>query len=261
MHTMKPLLIVKTGSTFAELVPQMGDFEDWICRTTANIPRPVVTWDAQRQPSLPDPLAFAGMVITGSHAMVTDQAPWSEALVPWLRHVVALERPVLGICYGHQLLAHALGGEVSFHPAGTEIGTTSITTTAEAALDPLFGALPPSFAAHTVHSQSVVRLPKAAVLLAHNDFEPHHAFRVGACAWGVQFHPEFDAAAMQGYIRQMAAPLSAQGLDPVALWERVRPTPEAQALLTRFCQQLAAHSPCPGQPFSAATTPTGAGSV
>lgn len=258
---MKPLLIVKTGSTFAELIPQMGDFEAWICRTASSTTRPVVTWDAQKHSTLPDPLAFAGIVITGSHAMVTDRAPWSEALVPWLRHLVELELPVLGICYGHQLLAHALGGEVDFHPVGMEIGTVSIATTAEAALDPLFGALPPSFAAHTVHSQSVTRLPQKAVLLAHNAFEPHHAFRIGACAWGVQFHPEFDAAAMQGYIAHTTAPLAAKGLDAVALSARVGPTPEAHALLARFCQQLDGLSSCPCQPLNAATTPTGAGSA
>jgi len=235
---MKPLLIVKTGSTFAELAAQLGDFEDWICRTAANPTRPVVTFNAQKQTSLPDPLAFAGVVITGSNAMVTDREPWSEALVPWLRQVVGLGLPVLGICYGHQLLAHALGGRVDFHPNGMEIGTAQISTTTEAALDPLFCAVSPTFAAHTIHSQSVIRLPEGAVLLARNAFEPHHAFRVGACAWGVQFHPEFDAPAMRGSIQQMNHKLIAQGVDVPALLAQVSETPEAHALLARFCQGL-----------------------
>lgn len=235
---MQPLLIVKTGSTFAELVPQMGDFEDWIGRIASCPTRPIVTFDAQRQTTLPDPLAFAGVVITGSNSMVPDREPWSEALVPWLRHAVGLGLPMLGICYGHQLLAHALGGKVDFHPAGTEIGTAHIATTAQAALDPLFCTLPPSFTAHTVHSQSVLRLPEGAVLLAHNAFEPHHAFRIGACVWGVQFHPEFDVPAMQGCITQMAGELTAEGLDAAALLAQVTHTPDAHALLARFCQGL-----------------------
>lgn len=242
---MKPLLIVKTGSTFAPLIPQMGDFEDWIARIAASPTRPIVTFDAQRETRLPDPLAFAGVVITGSDAMVTDREPWSEALVPWLRHAVELEWPILGICYGHQLLAHALGGTVDFHPAGTEIGTASITKTAEAAIDPLFYALPPSFSAHTVHSQSVLRLPEGAVLLARNTFEPHHAFRVGACAWGVQFHPEFDVPAMQGSITQMDSELKAEGLNTATLLARVTHTPDAHALLARFCQGLDGLRPKP----------------
>ncbi|MEZ4555438.1 MAG: gamma-glutamyl-gamma-aminobutyrate hydrolase family protein [Caldilineaceae bacterium] len=57
--------------------------------------------------------------MTGSHSMVTDRAAWSERSADWLRAVVAAEWPVLGICFGHQLLAHAWGGVVG---PGIEMG-------------------------------------------------------------------------------------------------------------------------------------------
>ncbi len=233
---MQALLIIKTGSTFPALREQIGDFEHWIERVASSVGRPTVTLDARQATALPDVQQFAGIIITGSHAMVSECEPWSEALVPWLRHAVALQLPLLGICYGHQLLAHALGGKVGFHPAGIEIGTVPIHPTAAALQDRLFQALPPWFAGQTVHRQSVLQLPPGAVLLAGNAFEPHHAFRVGTCAWGVQFHPEFGTAAMQGYIRQMQTDLAREGQHPEALQAAVTDTPEACTLLQRFCQ-------------------------
>ncbi len=78
-------------------------------------------------------------------------------------------------------------------------------------------------------------MPHGAVGLAANAHEPHHAFRIGRCAWGVQFHPEFDAAAMRGYVEAHADGLP----DAAAVAGTVAPTPEAASLLTRFARLAA----------------------
>ncbi len=104
-----------------------------------------------------------------------DRVPWSEVLAAWVAEAVPMGIPVLGVCYGHQLLAHALGGEVDYHPAGPEVGTVPVRLTPAARTDPLFARLPETFYAHATHAQSVLRLPAAAVHLAGNDYEPHHA--------------------------------------------------------------------------------------
>ncbi len=226
---MKPLLIVKTGSTHPDIAAEWGDFEDWIASGLGVEPALIQVVDPREGTPLPSPDQVAGAVVTGSHSMVTDREPWSEQTADWLRNAVAAELPVLGICYGHQLLAHALGGEVDFHPVGIELGTVDVALDAQAAQgDPLFSALPAQFGGQAAHRQHVRRLPPGAVLLAGNAFEPHQAFRAGRHAWGVQFHPEFGAAATAAYVRRHA--------DPNQPAPRVADTPEAASLLVRFAE-------------------------
>ncbi|MDH6166331.1 GMP synthase (glutamine-hydrolyzing) [Variovorax boronicumulans] len=231
-----PLVIVKLGDTHAVLRERRGDFENWIAAGLDSQTLPIVVIDPRRGDMLPAPDSIAGAVLTGSHAMVSHREPWSERTAEWLAQLVAHNTPVLGICYGHQLLAHALGGEAGDHPQGIEIGTVTVALDEAAATDPLLRDLPPEFPAHVVHLQSALRLPEGAVRLAGNAHEPVQAFRVGESAWGVQFHPEFDAETMRGYIHMLADNLKAGGADPAALRESVGDTDTAAALLGRFAR-------------------------
>jgi GMP synthase (glutamine-hydrolysing) len=237
----RPLVIVKVGSTFEALRAQRGDFEHWIADGLATQVLPVLVVDPRRGDTLPALDAVAGVVVTGSHAMVSHREAWSETTAAWLAQLVARDTPVLGICYGHQLLAHALGGEAGDHPRGAEVGTVSVALAEAAATDALLGGLPAQFPANVVHWQSALRLPEGAVRLAGNDHEPVQAFRVGKAAWGVQFHPEFDADVMRGYIDMLADGLRKEGADPAALRERVAATDTAAGLLGRFARIVEAH--------------------
>ena len=90
---------------------------------------------------------LAGIVITGSPSMVSARLDWSERTAYWLRRAVPTGLPVLGVCYGHQLLAHALGGHVGLNPAGRQIGTVTAQLIDGHKEDPLFGHLPARFPA------------------------------------------------------------------------------------------------------------------
>lgn len=231
-----PILILKTGSTHDHVRQRLGDFEDWIAAGLRAGGAEVRVHDARTGTPPPAPGAVAGVVITGSHAMVSERAPWSEALLPWLRSAVQGQTPVLGICYGHQLLAHALGGAVDHHPEGVEIGTVTVERHTAATGDPLLGELPDTFPAQAVHWQSVRRLPPGAVLLAGSAHETHHAFRVGPCAWGVQFHPEFSVDALRAYLDGLAPGLAEAGHDAAAIAAALRPCPDAASVLPRFAR-------------------------
>jgi GMP synthase (glutamine-hydrolysing) len=231
---MSTFIILKTGNTYPSISKSFGDFEEWIQSGIDVGSMTIRISDPRTDVTLPQMDKVAGVVVTGSRCMVTDRAPWSEASALWLRRLVENDVPVLGICFGHQLLAHAMGGDVEYHPEGIEIGTVSVKCTELAAEDELFQGLPAELRVHAVHRQSVRRLPPNAVLLAGNDFEPHHAYRIGRSAWGVQFHPEFSDDVMTAYIRQLAEDLEKVGRNVDGLLAEVRETEWAGLILKRF---------------------------
>lgn len=234
-----PLLIIETGRPLPSL-RRHGGFGHWI-RTAAGLPRAAtVTVDAESGAELPARAGFAGAIVTGSGAMVTERHDWSEHTAAWLADAARAGLPIFGICYGHQLLAHALGGEVGDNPNGREMGTVAIDLLPAAADDPLFAGLPRTFAAQATHLQSVLRAPEGAVVLASSALDPCNAFRWGEAAWGVQFHPEFSAAHMRGYIHGRADALAREGRDWRAMWAAVSAAPQARRVLRRFARHARA---------------------
>lgn len=231
---MKAFVIIKTGSTFQSLQQRFGDFEDWIITGCGLSSAGVQVVNVMTGETLPPIDSLAGVIITGSPAMVTDQTGWMRALAAWIAAVVEGDIPLLGVCFGHQILAQALGGGVDYHPEGREIGTVAIDLTDHGRQDALLGYLPDTFNAHVTHAQTVIRMPANALRLAGNPYEFHHAFRVGDSAWGVQFHPEFTADIMQAYVGEHADSLRQQGRDVEALRAAVVRTESANALLKRF---------------------------
>ncbi len=229
----RSLVVVKAGSTFADIAAKHGDFEDWV-EGGLQLPKDRVrVIDVPSGEPLPGSDSTAAVVVTGAHEMVTDGALWIQASAEWLRGLLDERVPVLGICYGHQLLARALGGEVGYHPRGREVGTVMVSCNSEGREDTLLGILPPSFPAYASHAQSVLELPPEAVRLASSDFDSNHAFRVGDRAWGVQFHPEFSEAVMRCYIGKQREELAKQGQDADRISRDVQPSP-AGRLLQRF---------------------------
>lgn len=225
-------LILEAG-TPVEPLRRHGGFPHWIRVAAGLAADETVAFDITRD-APPRPDGFAGVFVTGSAAMVSHREAWSETAAAWLRDVAQAGLPVFGICYGHQLLAHGLGGRVDDHPDGREMGTVEIEVLPAADGDPLFDGLPRRFAAHATHMQTVLEPPPGAVVLARSAHDACQAFRWGEVAWGVQFHPEFSASHMRGYVRARADALVAEGADPMAMARGIRATPHARRLMRRF---------------------------
>lgn len=233
---MKKLYIIKIGTTFPSIAKQFGDFDKWTVAALGAMDVETCVLDAEHGVSLPFARDCAGVVITGSHAMVTDQLAWSAKLEEWIPSLLETHTPFFGICYGHQLLARAAGGQVGFHPKGKEIGTVAVHLLPGCEDDALFRVFPQSFRVHVAHSQTILDLPPGAKRLAANAYEPNHAFRLGDCAWGVQFHPEFNADIMRSYIREQAAELESAGQAVAEFLCVVKETPIAAKTLRDFAR-------------------------
>lgn len=237
-ETGAPVLILQTGTTLPALAARSGDFPLWFARSAGLRRSDYVVVRVDAGAALPAARAYAGVIVTGSASMVTEREAWSERSAEWLGELVRSSRlPVLGVCYGHQLLAHALGGTVGWNPRGRQIGSKCLELAVAAQHDPLFRGLGDSFRVQTTHQQSVLELPAAAQVLAASALDPHQALRLGERAWGVQFHPEFSAGVMAGYIRGRRERLQAEGLDPQRLLRECGPAPQARRLLRRFVGQ------------------------
>lgn len=228
-----PFLILETGQPVASM-RRHGNFAHWI-RVAAGLERDeAVVVDVEGGDDLPSREGFAGAIVTGSAAMVTDRHDWSERSAAWLRDAAHAGMPLLGICYGHQLIAHALGGEVGANPSGREMGTIRLDLHPPAAADPLFAGLPARIPAQATHLQSVLRLPDGATVLAKSAQDAAHAFRWGAAVWGLQFHPEFSTTHMRGYIRARSEALASEGRCGKRLAREVSAAPQARQVLRRF---------------------------
>ena len=144
---------------------------------------------------LPETFAFDAAVVTGSRASVYWDEPWIDALVEWVDEATDRELPLLGVCFGHQVLAEALGGTVE-DMGEYEIGYREVEG------DGLL--FDDTVTAFTTHSDTVTELPPGAERTAENDYGIH-GFRAGN-AFGVQFHPEYDMATARSVTRGKELP-------------------------------------------------------
>jgi GMP synthase (glutamine-hydrolysing) len=143
------------------------------------------------------------IVSFGGEQSVVDGADALAAEAELLREAVAREMPVLGVCLGAQLLAHALGGSVRRLPRRM-VAWPPLEPLPAADGDPLLGALPRG--AVGLHwNEDGFEPPPAAVELLRRPNGTCEAFRFGPCAWGVQFHAEVDEPALEGWYRAWGA--------------------------------------------------------
>lgn len=202
---MRPI-IMKTGTPGEGLRALRGGYEQWFADGFGWPLHRFEIIDATQGLPLPDPRGVDGIIVTGSPLTVHDHLPWSVRLGQWLVGAVAAGVPVLGVCYGHQLIGDALGGQVGRNPRGREIGVVEV----EVEDDPLFAGLPSRFPVVITHSDAVNTPPAGVRVLARNAQTPVQAMAVGPRCRTVQWHPEFDAHIIRHIITERAAQIDAE---------------------------------------------------
>jgi len=235
-----PILILHTGDPDAPLMARHGGYADQL-RAAAGLSEDDVVRVAVFRGERPDaPSRYRAALITGSPANVTDHDAWGEQTAPWLREAAAAGLPMFGVCYGHQLMAYALGGQVDYNPAGREVGTQAISLTDAAHADAMLQGLPDTFPAQTLHEQTVLALPPGARVLARSAMDPHQMIGWTPTCYSTQFHPEFAPAFIREHLQRYAEPYREEGIDIAQRIETLTETPESATLVRRFLQTHAA---------------------
>lgn len=196
---MKRLGILVCGQVRDALLPRFGAYPAMFERLFAEFQAQVelinYAVDADEWPASLN--ACDAYLITGSRRSVYEDEPWIRHLEEYVRQLHAARRPTVGICFGHQMLGRALGGETSLAPQGWGLGRHCMDVIEpQTWMDPAV----PGYALFVSHQDQVVTLPPGARRLAANSHCPNAMFVLDDIMLGIQAHPEFDA----DYARELA---------------------------------------------------------
>lgn len=204
--------ILQTGRSPDELRAEFGDYDGLFRRLLAGRGFEFETWPVLDGVFPPGPEAADGWLITGSRFGVYEDHPWIAPLEDLIRAIHAAGGPLVGICFGHQIVAQALGGRVAKYDGGWAVGAQAYET--PGGRDCLLAW----------HQDQVIEKPAAAEVVGTSDFCRYAALRYDDRALTFQAHPEFTPAFLRALIgarRQVLPPALADtalaGLDGCAL--------------------------------------------
>ena len=191
--------ILETGRPPVALRAEWGSYGDMV-RTMLGVDRQYRSYDVQAGELPATPTECAAYVITGSPAGVNDDLPWIPPFLDFLRAVRG-QAKLVGICFGHQAMAKAFGGEVIKSPKGWGVGMHRYEI-----IEPPPGMVEPlGFAIPAFHQDQVVTLPPGARVLAASTFTPYASIGYDDDTVSVQGHPEFTPAFSAALIRSRPA--------------------------------------------------------
>lgn len=184
--------ILKAGTATRYGREVLGDYDGMFRALLAGEGEDWEVHDVENGAFPPDLARFDGVVVTGSASAAYDQAPWIGRLLQTIGEAHALEIPLLGVCFGAQAVALALGGAVAPNPGGWDIGLTELTLSPAAEALPGFAPAPNPLRVLQTHYDAVTRMPDGGVLLASSDKTEVEMYRLGQRVLCLQGHPEMD---------------------------------------------------------------------
>jgi len=187
---MKKIVVLSAGPGLPEVVKEYGHSSEWIpdILSSYNLDfdiRKIYENDFGAIDNVDS------WIITGSKYSVYDNIEWIKSIKPFLFDIIKTNKPILGICFGHQLLAEVLGGKVEKNPMGWELGSYRIKLTLDGHKNSLFDGISDNEIFYESHQDTVSELPAGSISLAETE-KSNQSFVYNDCVYGVQFHPEFS---------------------------------------------------------------------
>lgn len=177
---------------------------------------------------------ISGIIIGGSPSMLTtDTDPWIERIERYVHEAAKKKIPILGICFGHQLLAKTFGGSIG-RTEKREMGTVQVDLSEEGKADPLFCGVSSPLQVLEGHSEIVSDPPNMSVRLAFNEHNLNQALAIKPNIRGVQFHPEIPKEVIEAAALLREKGLLKEGLNAREIIEGLRDTPDAENVLRNF---------------------------
>ncbi len=181
--------ILQTGHAPDELLPRLGDYSDMFQQMLAGHGFDFETFNVVDMDFPASTTAADGWLITGSKHGAYEDHPWIPPLEDLIRGVHARKMPLVGVCFGHQIIAQALGGKVIKYPNGWSVGRTIYTLNGN------------EIALNAWHQDQVVERPEDARVLGSSAFCENAFLAYGDHIWTVQPHPEFGPEFIDGLIQ------------------------------------------------------------
>jgi GMP synthase-like glutamine amidotransferase len=194
--------LLQCGHIHPDLVAAHGDYPEAFAALLAGTGIELVTYDVTLGPPPASVAECDAWLVSGSAASTYDPQAWIAPVERFLRSIVEAEAPMVAVCFGHQLLAQAMGGRVARSEAGWGVGAHEYELVGEPL--PWMDGAPESGRVRLIasHQDQVVELPDGAVVIARTDHCPVAAYTLGPRALAIQPHPEFTPAVSRGLVER-----------------------------------------------------------
>ena len=181
--------ILSNGPGLKEVVETYGHSSEWIPASISGNHDYII--DKAYNNEFTDISESDAFIITGSKYSVYDKKTWILQLEQFIKKIIVSNKPILGICFGHQIIAKCLGGVVEKNSLGWELGSYNLKLTDAGSKSSLFNQFSNNDIVYESHQDVVSKIPPGSVELAYTS-KGNQSFKHGKNIYGVQFHPEFS---------------------------------------------------------------------